>query len=128
MRSQSTNQSPATDHMTNQVETQNTDYSSPLHGGAVLYETIKGSEEPEQDESMLTYSVVELRNMKGKNNEPHESTVYSNVKMASSAEDNLMYAQVHPHTKDKKDKGKSRSAAAEDTVYSEIKPGTSRDQ
>ncbi|XP_068584362.1 Fc receptor-like protein 5 isoform X2 [Cebidichthys violaceus] len=124
MRSQSTNQSPATDHMINQVETQD-------RGDAVLYESIKGSEEPEHDESRLTYSVVELRNIpkkKRKNNEPDESTVYSYVKRASAADDNLMYAQVHPRTKDKKHKGKSRSAAAEESVYSEVKPGAARDQ
>ncbi|XP_068584364.1 Fc receptor-like protein 4 [Cebidichthys violaceus] len=124
MRSQSTNQSPATDHMINQVETQD-------RGDAVLYESIKGSEEPEHDESRLTYSVVELRNIpkkKRKNNEPDESTVYSYVKRASAADDNLMYAQVHPRTKDKKHKGKSRSAAAEETLYSEVKPGAARDQ
>ncbi|XP_039677742.1 Fc receptor-like protein 4 isoform X2 [Perca fluviatilis] len=42
-RSQSTNQSPATDHMNNQVDAQ---YASLLHGDACLYETIKGPEEP----------------------------------------------------------------------------------
>ncbi|XP_034413209.1 uncharacterized protein LOC117747831 [Cyclopterus lumpus] len=49
VRSQSTNQSPATDHMTNQVETQNNAYASLLHGDSCLYETIRGSEEPGHD-------------------------------------------------------------------------------
>ncbi|XP_074480577.1 Fc receptor-like protein 5 isoform X2 [Sebastes fasciatus] len=129
-RSQSTNQGPATDHMINQDETQNGEYASPLHGPARLYETIKGAAEPENDESGdVTYSVVELKNIakKGKN-EPEESTVYSDVKMASAADDNVMYAQVHSHTKVKKDKGKSSPAEAEEAVYSEVKPGTARDQ
>ncbi|XP_068584247.1 obscurin-like [Cebidichthys violaceus] len=68
MRSQSTNQSPATDHMINQVETPNGHYASLLHGDSCLYETIRGSEEPEH----------------GKNNEPEER-VYSNVTMGTAA-------------------------------------------
>ncbi|XP_034413211.1 uncharacterized protein LOC117747832 isoform X2 [Cyclopterus lumpus] len=95
VRSQSTNQSPATDHVTNQVETQNNAYASLIHG---------------------------------KNNEAEESAVYSDVKMSSAADDNVMYAQVYPHNKDKRDERRSRSAEADETVYSEIKPGTSRDQ
>ncbi|KAM6894248.1 low affinity immunoglobulin gamma Fc region receptor II-like [Lycodopsis pacificus] len=69
MRSQRTNQRPATDHVINQVETQDGNYASLLHGDAVLYETIKGSEEPEH----------------GTNNEPEES-VYSNVTMGTAAD------------------------------------------
>ncbi|XP_075948315.1 uncharacterized protein LOC142950639 [Anarhichas minor] len=68
MRSQSTNQRPATDHMINQVETQDGHYASLLHGDAVLYETIRGSKEPEH----------------GTSNEPEES-VYSNVTMGTAA-------------------------------------------
>ncbi|XP_034413645.1 uncharacterized protein LOC117748123 [Cyclopterus lumpus] len=68
VRSQSTNQSPATDHVTNQVETQNNAYASLLHGDSCLYETIRGSEEPGH----------------GNNNEPEES-VYSNVTMGTAA-------------------------------------------
>ncbi|XP_078132509.1 Fc receptor-like protein 5 isoform X2 [Sander vitreus] len=105
----STNQSPATDHMINQEETQHKEYASVVHGDACLYETIKGPEEPEHDESKdVTYSVVELKNIakKGRNNEPKESTVYSTVKMASAA----------------------GPAAADETVYSEVKPGTALGQ
>ncbi|XP_078132512.1 uncharacterized protein LOC144534453 isoform X2 [Sander vitreus] len=65
-RSQSTNQSPATDHMTNQVEAQ---YASLLHGDACLYETIKGPEEPEH----------------GRNKEPEDS-LYYNVTIGSAAD------------------------------------------
>ncbi|XP_034413214.1 uncharacterized protein LOC117747834 [Cyclopterus lumpus] len=68
VRSQSTNQSPATDHVTNQVETQNNAYASLIHGDSCLYETIRGSEEPGH----------------GNNNEPEES-VYSNVTMGTAA-------------------------------------------
>ncbi|XP_068444405.1 Fc receptor-like protein 5 [Clinocottus analis] len=68
MRSQSTNQSAATDHMTNQGETQDNTYASLLHGDSCLYETIRGSEEAEH----------------GKNTEPEES-VYSNVTMGTAA-------------------------------------------
>ncbi|XP_077942861.1 uncharacterized protein LOC144386291 isoform X1 [Gasterosteus aculeatus] len=77
-RSQRTNQSAATDHMIN------------------------------QDESSLTYSVVQFKHLKKKekHDEPDESPVYSDVRIASAA-------------------GKSRCAAEEESVYSEVKPGTS---
>ncbi|KAI9522171.1 hypothetical protein NQZ68_038807 [Dissostichus eleginoides] len=63
IRSQSTNQGPATDHMINQDEIQNMpEYSTLLHGDRCLYETIGGP--------------VEAGN--GASNEPEES-LYSNV-------------------------------------------------
>ncbi|KAI9522177.1 hypothetical protein NQZ68_038813 [Dissostichus eleginoides] len=86
-RSQRTNQSPATDHMINQDETNQRENGSVLQDNACLYETVKGPEEPANDESMdVTYSVLELKNIskKGKKNEP-EDCVYSDVQMASSA-------------------------------------------
>ncbi|XP_045919815.1 Fc receptor-like protein 5 isoform X2 [Micropterus dolomieu] len=87
IRSQSTNQSSATDHMINQDETQHKKYSSPLHDDARLYESIKGPEETENDESNeVTYSLIELKNIAKK--------------------------------------GSSSPAAADETVYSEVKPGT----
>ncbi|XP_034005943.1 uncharacterized protein LOC117498006 [Trematomus bernacchii] len=106
-RSQRTNHGPATDHMINQDETNQREYASVLQDNACLYETIKGPEEPANDESMdVTYSVVELKHIskKGKKNEP-EDCVYSHVQMASAA-------------------GKSSPAPADETVYSELKPGT----
>ncbi|XP_056224611.1 uncharacterized protein LOC130164142 isoform X1 [Seriola aureovittata] len=88
IRSQSTNQSSATDHMMKQDETQCRKYTSPLH-----------------DESRdVTYSVIELENV-AKNN------------------DKLMYAQLVFHKK-----GRSAPAAADKTVYSEIKVGPTHDQ
>ncbi|XP_077961655.1 uncharacterized protein LOC120821276 isoform X4 [Gasterosteus aculeatus] len=127
-RSQRTNQSPATDHMINQGETPGGHYASALHGDSCLYETIGGSEETEQDESSLTYSMIELKHFKKKekHDEPDESPVYSDVRTTSAAD--VTYAQVHPPTKKKRNEGKSRCAAAEEAVYSEVKPGTSRDQ
>ncbi|XP_034006008.1 sialoadhesin-like [Trematomus bernacchii] len=63
IRSQSTNQGPATDHMINQDEIQNMpQYSTLLHGDRCLYETIRGP--------------VEAGN--GASNEPEES-LYINV-------------------------------------------------
>ncbi|XP_049923174.1 Fc receptor-like protein 5 isoform X3 [Epinephelus moara] len=132
MRSQSSSRGPATDHMINQDETQLKEYAPPLHGDAVLYESIKGFEEPEHGESSdVTYSVVELKNIAKKGNkkeEPEESAVYSDVKIRSATDNNVMYAQVNSHSKAKKDKGKSRPAAADETVYSEVKPGKALDQ
>ncbi|XP_077961664.1 uncharacterized protein LOC120821276 isoform X12 [Gasterosteus aculeatus] len=140
-RSQRTNQSPATDHMINQGETPGGHYASALHGDSCLYETIGGSEETEQDESSLTYSMIELKHFKKKekHDEPDESPVYSDVRTTSAAGTvnasrasccltDVTYAQVHPPTKKKRNEGKSRCAAAEEAVYSEVKPGTSRDQ
>ncbi|KAJ4945470.1 hypothetical protein JOQ06_023155 [Pogonophryne albipinna] len=68
IRSQSTNQGPARDHMINQDEIQNMpQYSTLLHGDRCLYETIGGP--------------VEAGN--GASNEPEES-LYSNVAAVSA--------------------------------------------
>ncbi|KAK1889786.1 B-cell receptor CD22 [Dissostichus eleginoides] len=70
-RSQRTNQGPATDHMINQDETNQREYASVLQDNACLYETIRGPEEPANDESRdATYSVLELKHIskKGKSN------------------------------------------------------------
>ncbi|KAK1895043.1 Low affinity immunoglobulin gamma Fc region receptor II [Dissostichus eleginoides] len=107
-RSQRTNQGPATDHMINQDETNQREYASVLQDNACLYETITGPGEPANGESTdVTYSVVELNknSKKGKKNEP-EDCVYSHVQMASAAA------------------GKSSPAPTDETVYSELKPGT----
>ncbi|XP_030287734.1 uncharacterized protein LOC115590496 isoform X2 [Sparus aurata] len=102
IRSQSTNQGSATDHMINQDESRFKEMPSSLYGDAGLYESIKGLEEAEHEESIdATYSLIELRNI----------------------DDNVMYAQVHCHNKAMTDIRKSRPAAEDETVYSEVKPG-----
>ncbi|XP_062418700.1 uncharacterized protein LOC119222073 [Pungitius pungitius] len=63
-RSQSTNQSPATDHMINLGESQARHYASLHPGDSSVYETLRGSEEPEH----------------GTNDEPEERD-YQNVTM-----------------------------------------------
>ncbi|XP_077942697.1 low affinity immunoglobulin gamma Fc region receptor II-c-like isoform X3 [Gasterosteus aculeatus] len=68
-RSQRTNQSPATDHMINQGETQDGHYASLLPGDSCLYEAIGGSEEPEH----------------GTNDEPEEND-YKNMRMETAAD------------------------------------------
>ncbi|XP_077942707.1 uncharacterized protein LOC144386279 isoform X5 [Gasterosteus aculeatus] len=95
-RSQRTNQSAATDHMIN------------------------------QDESSLTYSVVQFKHLKKKekHDEPDESPVYSDVRIPSAADD-VTYVQVHPPTGKKSNEGKSRCVVEEETLYSEVKPRTS---
>uniref|UniRef100_A0AAQ4R4U6 Ig-like domain-containing protein n=1 Tax=Gasterosteus aculeatus aculeatus TaxID=481459 RepID=A0AAQ4R4U6_GASAC len=95
-RSQRANQSAATDHMIN------------------------------QDESSLTYSVVQFKHLKKKekHDEPDESPVYSDVRIPSAADD-VTYVQVHPPTGKKSNEGKSRCVVEEETVYSEVKPRTS---
>ncbi|TKS93034.1 Fc receptor-like protein 5 [Collichthys lucidus] len=63
-----------------------------------------------------------------KEHEPEESSVYANMKTGTE-DDNLMYAQVNCHNKSKasKNKGKSRPAATDETVYSEVKVGSAPD-
>uniref|UniRef100_A0A7N8Y7K5 Ig-like domain-containing protein n=1 Tax=Mastacembelus armatus TaxID=205130 RepID=A0A7N8Y7K5_9TELE len=91
-RSQSTNQSPAMDHMINQQETQH-EYAS-----------------VNDESSEVTYSLIELKNVakKEKTNEAEESCVYSEVKTGSAADDNQLYAQVRSHNKAKAKKKKSK--------------------
>ncbi|KAM8746507.1 basement membrane-specific heparan sulfate proteoglycan core protein-like [Acanthopagrus schlegelii] len=123
IRSQSTNQGSATDHTINQDESLFKEMPSSLYGDAGLYESIKGLEEAEHEESSdATYSSIELRTI-GKTNGPEKGTVYLNMKMESAGDDSVMYAQVHCHNKAKKDDRKSSPASADETVYSEVKPG-----
>ncbi|XP_069014885.1 Fc receptor-like protein 5 [Embiotoca jacksoni] len=100
VRSQSTSQSSATDHMTNQDEAQYNKCAPPPHGDTSLYESIKS---PEDAENGAVYSVL-------RKNESNDVT-YSLLELKSITE-----------------KGKSAHAAADETVYSEVKPGKSLDQ
>ncbi|KAF3697783.1 Fc receptor-like protein 5 [Channa argus] len=102
LRSQSTNQSSATDHMIDQDESQ--DRKHALHGDVCLYESIKDPEGTEYDDSRdLTYSSIELKNI-------------------TNDDDTLMYTDVHflNKGKAKKNKGKSSPAVADATIYSEV--------
>ncbi|XP_067436749.1 Fc receptor-like protein 5 [Thunnus thynnus] len=117
---------PIQSESTNQNEN-----SSSLYVDACLYESIRGSEDTDNDagESQdITYSSIELKNIakRGKRHETVESSVYADVKIGSAADDNLTYAQVNYHNKGKakKHKGKSTPAATDEAVYSEVKPGT----
>ncbi|XP_030287757.1 low affinity immunoglobulin gamma Fc region receptor II-like [Sparus aurata] len=114
---------------TDQNEAQCNEYSSPLHGDVCLYESIKHSEDTEHvagGSQDVTYSSIELRHFgkKGKQHTPEERSVYSDVR-TGAADNNLLYAQVFSHNTGKKKKGRSAPAAADETVYSEVKPGSS---
>ncbi|XP_026208666.1 high affinity immunoglobulin gamma Fc receptor I-like isoform X2 [Anabas testudineus] len=77
-------------------------------GDARLNESVKGPEDTNNDESRdVTYALIEFK--KEKKNEPEESSGYSDVKFGSAA-------------------GKSSPAAADESVYSEVKPGAALDQ
>ncbi|XP_045919914.1 uncharacterized protein LOC123979847 [Micropterus dolomieu] len=125
---------PIQSESTNRGSAEN--YSSPVHvaaGDAPLYETIKGFENTQSvavESQGLTYSLIELKNVrkKKKRHEPEEVCVYSEVN-TWTADDSLMYAQVNRRNKGKakKNKGKSPTAAADETVYFEVKPGTALD-
>ncbi|XP_069578357.1 Fc receptor-like protein 5 isoform X11 [Brachyistius frenatus] len=118
IRSQSTSQSSATDHMTNQDEAQRNKCAPPPHVDASLYESIKSPDDAENgavysvvrknESNDVTYSLLELKSItkKGKTKKPEESCVYSDVQIRSSP-------------------GKSAHAAADEMVYSEVKPGKS---
>ncbi|XP_029943970.1 uncharacterized protein LOC115385974 isoform X3 [Salarias fasciatus] len=63
-----------------------------------------------------------------KKKEPEESTVYADVKTTSSQDDEVTYAQVKPNKCNAKGKkGRTAPAAAEETVYSEVKAETTHD-
>ncbi|CAK6983925.1 basement membrane-specific heparan sulfate proteoglycan core protein-like, partial [Scomber scombrus] len=53
IQSESTNQDSATHHMVNLNETQDPIYNSLLHGDVCVYESIRGSEDPENDSLFL---------------------------------------------------------------------------
>ncbi|XP_071371557.1 basement membrane-specific heparan sulfate proteoglycan core protein-like [Centroberyx affinis] len=129
IQSQSTNQGSTTDQREDQENGQTV-----LHGDAYVYESIKGSEDTENggpagESSDITYSSIELKNVhkKGKHVDPAESSVYSDVKIGSTTEEsNVTYAQVYHQNKGKAKDNKELSTPAEiqDTVYSEVKAGT----
>ncbi|XP_071372043.1 Fc receptor-like protein 5 isoform X2 [Centroberyx affinis] len=129
IQSQSTNQGSTTDQREDQENGRTV-----LHGDAYVYESIKGSEDTENggpagESSESTYSSIELKNVhkKGKHVDPAESSVYSNVKIGSTTEEsNVTYAQVYHQNKGKAKDNKELSTPAEiqDTVYSEVKAGT----
>ncbi|XP_071371553.1 Fc receptor-like protein 5 [Centroberyx affinis] len=132
IQSQSTNQGSTTDQREDQENGQ-----TPLHGDAYVYESIKGSEDTENggpagESSDITYSSIELKNVhkKGRHVDPAESSVYSDVKIGSTTEEpNVTYAQVYHQNKGKAKDNKELSTPAEiqDTVYSEVKAGTTLD-
>ncbi|XP_067381103.1 basement membrane-specific heparan sulfate proteoglycan core protein-like isoform X2 [Channa argus] len=103
LRSHSTNQSSATDHMIN-LSCQDRKHALP--GDVCLYESIKDPEGTEYDDSRdVTYSSIELKNI-------------------TNDDDTLMYTDVHflNKGKAKKNKGTSSPAVADATIYSEVQP------
>ncbi|KAM8746835.1 Fc receptor-like protein 5 [Acanthopagrus schlegelii] len=117
---------------TDQNEARCSTYDSPQHGDVCLYETIKHSEDSEHvagGSQDVTYSSIKLKHFgkRRKQHTPEERSVYSDVR-TGAADDSLLYAQVFSHDKGKKKKkkkGRSAPAAADETFYSEVKPGSS---
>ncbi|KAM8748075.1 uncharacterized protein AB9X84_015864 isoform 2-T2 [Acanthopagrus schlegelii] len=105
-------ESSNTDHVVNLDETECSEYSSPPHDAG-------GSQD-------VTYSTVQIKRVgkKGKQQTAEERSVYSEVR-TRAADDSLLYSQVVIHNKYKKKKGQSAPAAADESVYSEVKPGSS---
>ncbi|XP_030609296.1 platelet endothelial cell adhesion molecule-like isoform X2 [Archocentrus centrarchus] len=91
IRTQSTNQSSATNHMINQDEAQHSQHTSPPEDDSLLYAQV----------------------------------FHNKAKAKRDNDDSLLYAQVsYRKPKAKRDKGKSAPAAAEETVYSEVRTQT----
>ncbi|XP_034532097.1 obscurin-like isoform X1 [Notolabrus celidotus] len=136
MKSRNIDQNAAGDRVGGQMRAHHDEYAAPLHGDASLYDSIKDPGESANGTGAgqfqdVTYSLLELKNTrkKGKESDPNEIAVYSEVKIAT-ADETLMYAQVicQDAGKGKKKKGKPKSAATEDPVYSAVKSGTALGQ
>ncbi|XP_041821464.1 sialoadhesin-like isoform X2 [Chelmon rostratus] len=118
---ESTNQGSDTNHVVNQSEAQCEKYSALLHGDTHLYDSVERSEDTDNDADGpkdVTYSLIELKNIREKGNkrESEEDQVYP---------DGNLYAQINHHNKGKgRKKGQSPPGATDETVYSEVKPGT----
>uniref|UniRef100_A0AAZ1XCW9 Ig-like domain-containing protein n=1 Tax=Oreochromis aureus TaxID=47969 RepID=A0AAZ1XCW9_OREAU len=110
VRTRSTNQSSAMNHMIKD-EAQHSQHASTLQGDACVYESIKDLHDTQNDYSVLYAQVSHDRAKTKKDNN-----------------DSLLYAQVYyTKAKPKRHKGKPAPAAADETVYSEVKSQTALD-
>ncbi|CAI5682898.1 unnamed protein product [Oreochromis niloticus] len=107
VRTRSTNQSSAMNHMIKD-EAQHSQHASTVQGDACVYESIKDLHDTQNDDSVLYAEVSHDRAKTKKDND-----------------DSLLYAQVYySKAKPKRHKGKPAPAAADETVYSEVKSQT----
>uniref|UniRef100_A0A669C261 Ig-like domain-containing protein n=1 Tax=Oreochromis niloticus TaxID=8128 RepID=A0A669C261_ORENI len=110
VRTRSTNQSSAMNHMIKD-EAQHSRHASTVQGDACVYESIKDLHDTQNDDSVLYAQVSHDRAKTKKDND-----------------DSLLYAQVYyTKAKPKRHKGKPAPAAADETVYSEVKSQTALD-
>ncbi|XP_042072749.1 uncharacterized protein LOC121813202 isoform X2 [Haplochromis burtoni] len=106
-RTRSTNQSSAMNHVIKD-EAQHSRHNSTFQGDACVYESIKDHDDTQNDGSVLYAQVSHDRAKTKKDND-----------------DSLLYAQVNYNkAKPKRHKGKPAPAAADETVYSEVKSQT----
>ncbi|MED6255359.1 hypothetical protein ATANTOWER_008514 [Ataeniobius toweri] len=132
LRSERTNQRSITKH---EAETEINESSSPLQGDAlyasVEHSTATGTAEPTE----ITYSIINIKKLR-KNRRPCEPewVIYSEVKPRAAGGVSLnheltpLYAEIkHENKAKKKNKVKSNPAATDESVYSEMKPGTALD-
>ncbi|XP_007541182.2 sialoadhesin-like [Poecilia formosa] len=104
------------------------EYRSLSHENAHLYDMIGSAEaagNAADGHPEVTYSLIEMKSFgkERRQGEPEEGAVYSEVK-TGAADSAQTYAEIDHEKKVKKkakDKGKSRPAAAEAAVYSEIR-------
>ncbi|XP_076737799.1 uncharacterized protein LOC101470112 isoform X3 [Maylandia zebra] len=111
IRTQSTNQSSAMKHRINQSEAQHSQNTS-LQGDACIYESIGDYDDREKAECRdFTYSLIELKNFTKKD----DSLLYADATY-SKAECNS------DKSRQSNKMGESATEAADEGVYSEIKP------
>ncbi|XP_026011351.1 carcinoembryonic antigen-related cell adhesion molecule 5-like [Astatotilapia calliptera] len=110
VRTRSTNQSSAMNHMIKD-EAQHSQDNSTVQGDACVYESIKDHDDTQNDDSVLYAQISHDRSKTKKDND-----------------DSLLYARVYyTKAKPKRHKGKPAPAAADETVYSEVKSQTALD-
>ncbi|XP_029609903.1 Fc receptor-like protein 5 isoform X2 [Salmo trutta] len=134
---QSTNQDPQQDQGSTQGRAPDAGYTLLQHGSAHIYDTINPSDNNVNDAAVgpshVTYVQIQLKKLDKKKNEKpadlKESPVYSEVKTgkatAAAGPVDVTYAEVVLKKKTKAKKKRETTTPPEaDSVYSQLKPGT----
>ncbi|KAK5608249.1 hypothetical protein CRENBAI_002086 [Crenichthys baileyi] len=126
LRSERTNQRSITNH---EAETEINESSSPLQGDALYASVMHSTTTGTAESTEITYSIIHFKKLRKNRRpcEPEQGVIYSEVK-PRAAELTPVYAEINQENKaKKKNKEKSSPAATNESVYSEMKPGTALD-
>nr|XP_046176328.1 B-cell receptor CD22-like isoform X3 [Oncorhynchus gorbuscha] len=135
-KTQCTNQDPQQDQGSTQGQAPDAGYTCLQHGGGHVYDMINPSDNYNNDAaappSHVTYAQIQLKMLDNKKKEkpadPKESPVYSEVKTGKATTAgpvNVTYAEVVLQKKTKAKKKRETTTPPEtDSVYSQLKPGT----